>query len=235
GFIRSVLDLERPRGAWWARFVRLPRGMRTSIIVIGASLVLGTVGCRNNAPPKANDEPGSKVEPAGGRGQATVPRVGPDAGDGKTPVETAPPNVPEFEPAFEGQTRAPAVATRTPLQATTVAEDLAQPWAIAFLPDGRMLVTEKHAGELYVVATDGRKSPRTSGVPEVDGGGQGGLLDVALDPDYATNGLVYLSYYEPRDDGNGLAVARGRLKLEAQPKLEDLQVVFRMKPTLDSD
>jgi glucose/arabinose dehydrogenase len=73
-----------------------------------------------------------------------------------------------------------------------------------------------------------------SGVPKVDGGGQGGLLDVELGPDYAQSKLVYLSYYEPRDGGNGLAVARGRLEDGAAPSLSDVQVIFRMEPTLDS-
>jgi aldose sugar dehydrogenase len=150
------------------------------------------------------------------------------------PVETAPPNVPEFKPAFPGQTRAAAVQTQTALQVTEIAKDLDEPWAIAFLPDRRMLVTEKHAGRLYIIAPDGRKSPPVQGIPPVDGRDQGGLLDVELGPDFATSRLVYVSYYEPRKDGNGLAVARARLADGAPPKLEQLQVIFRMQPTLDS-
>lgn len=150
-------------------------------------------------------------------------------------METAPPNVPEFQPAFPGQTRAPAIQTRTPLQVSEVAEDLDSPWAIAFLPDRRMLVTEKLDGELFIVSPDGKKSPAVEGVPKVDSGGQGGLLDVALAPDYATSRLIYLSYYEPRENGNGLAVAQARLVEGDKPKLEAVKVVFRMQPTLDSD
>ena len=71
-------------------------------------------------------------------------------------------------------------------------------------------------------------------MPTVDGRDQGGLLDVELGPDYATSKLVYLSYYEPRDGGNGLAVARARFVDGAKPKLEELKVIFRMQPTLDS-
>ena len=150
-------------------------------------------------------------------------------------METAPPNVPEFKPAFPGQTRAPAIHTRTPFEVTEVAGGFDQPWALAFLPDGRMLVTEKHDGELFVLSADGKqKSPPVEGVPRVDGREQGGLLDIEVGPDYATSGLVYLAYYEARQRGNGLAVARGRLLSTGNPRLQDPKVIFRMEPTLDS-
>ncbi|HEU5075264.1 MAG TPA: PQQ-dependent sugar dehydrogenase, partial [Polyangiaceae bacterium] len=89
-------------------------------------------------------------------------------------------------------------------------------------------------GRLRIVGTDGSKSEPAAGVPKVDGGDQGGLLDVELDPDFGRTKLVYLSYYEPRKDGNGLAVARARLVEGDPPKLEQVKVVFRMQPTLDS-
>jgi glucose/arabinose dehydrogenase len=153
---------------------------------------------------------------------------------GGAPVETAPPNVPEFQPAFPGQTRAPAVKSQTAFEVTEIASGFDKPWAIAFLPDGRMLVTEKPSGALYIVAPGGTRSPPISGMPKVDGRGQGGLLDVELGPDYAETRLVYWTYYEPREGGNGLAVARARLVDGEQPRVENLQVVFRMQPTLDS-
>jgi glucose/arabinose dehydrogenase len=182
--------------------------------------------------PEVNQErQSSRVVPAEGQGQRTEPQVGAKA---EGPVETAPPNVPEFKPAFAGQTRAPAMHTATAIKVTEIGEDFDEPWALEFLPDGRMLVTEKHDGELYVVTPDGKKSPKVAGVPRVDGGGQGGLLDITLGPDYATSRLVYLSYYEPRDGGNGLAVARARLADGQKPKLDGLSVIFRMQPTLDS-
>ncbi|ABS25239.1 PQQ-dependent sugar dehydrogenase [Anaeromyxobacter sp. Fw109-5] len=168
--------------------------------------------------------------PVGCNGEVKVPATT----TGGAPVETAPPNVPEFKPAFPGQTRAPAVKSQTPFEVTEIASGFDEPWAIAFLPDGRMLVTEKPSGALYIVAPDGRRSPPISGLPRVDGRGQGGLLDVELGPDYAESRLVYWTYYEPRDGGNGLAVARARLVDGAQPRVEDLQIVFRMQPTLDS-
>lgn len=157
-----------------------------------------------------------------------------DQGGNLAPVETAPPNVPEFKPAFPGQTRAPAVKTRTALKVSELASGFNKPWALAFLPDGRFLVTEKPTGNLYIVTAQGKKSPPVAGLPKVDGRGQGGLLDVEVAPDYAQSRLIYWTYYEPREGGNGLAVARAKLVDGAAPKIEGLQVIFRMQPTLDS-
>ena len=150
------------------------------------------------------------------------------------PVETGPPNVPEFKPAFPGQTRAEAVTTRTPLEVATIASGFDKPWAIAFLPDGRMLVTEKPTGHLYIVTAAGEKSPPVAGLPAVDGRNQGGLLDVELGPDFAKSRLIYWTYYEPREGGNGLTVARARLVDGAAPRVEGVQIVFRMMPTMES-
>jgi len=115
-----------------------------------------------------------------------------------------------------------------PVRLVTVAEGLEHPWGIAFLPDGRALVTER-PGRLRIVAKDGTLGRPLEGVPEVHAINQGGLLDVALDPDFASNRLVYLSYTEPREGGNGTAVARGRL---AEGALADVQVIFRQQPTV---
>ncbi len=150
------------------------------------------------------------------------------------PVQTGPPNVPEFRPAFPGQTRADEVTTRTRLQVTTIASGFDKPWAVAFLPDGRFLVTEKPTGSLYIVTARGEKSKPVAGLPNVDGRGQGGLLDVELGPDFANSRLIYWTYYEPREGGNGLAVARARLIDGPEPSIDGLQVIFRMQPTLES-
>ncbi|MDQ3263800.1 MAG: PQQ-dependent sugar dehydrogenase [Myxococcota bacterium] len=150
------------------------------------------------------------------------------------PVQTDPPNVPEFSPAFPEQTRAPEVLSATRLQVTEVASGFNKPWAIAFLPDGRMLVTEKPTGNLFLVTAEGQRSAPVEGLPAVDGRGQGGLLDVELGPDFAQSGLIYWSYYEPRPDGNGLAVARGKLVEGTPSRVDALEVIFRMQPTLDS-
>jgi len=116
-----------------------------------------------------------------------------------------------------------------PIKVEVVADGLDQPWGMAFLPDGRLLVTEK-PGTLRIVAKDGTVSDPLKGVPEVIGNGQGGLLDVALDPKFDANGLVYLSYSEPGDGGAGTAVARGKL---SDAGLEDVKVIFRMQPKVE--
>ncbi|MDP2644204.1 MAG: PQQ-dependent sugar dehydrogenase [Desulfobacterales bacterium] len=107
-----------------------------------------------------------------------------------------------------------------------------EPWAMTFLPDGRLLVTEK-AGRLLIVSQDGKKSGPISGVPAVDHGGQGGLGDVILHPGYSTNGLVYLSYAEAGDGGlRGAAVARAKLAFtpDGNGKLVDLKIIWRQEP-----
>ncbi|MBA3548512.1 MAG: PQQ-dependent sugar dehydrogenase [Nannocystis sp.] len=148
-------------------------------------------------------------------------------------VETRPPNAPEQNPAFPGQTRAPVMTTDTEFDVRTIASGLEHPWSLAFLPDGAMLVSER-PGRLRVITDDGTLSPPVAGLAEVDARDQGGLLDVAIDPRFADNNLIYWSYAEPRDGGNGTAVARGRLVRGAQPRIEDLEVIWRMTPTLDS-
>lgn len=114
----------------------------------------------------------------------------------------------------------------------TFADGLSHPWGLAFLPDGRLLVTERD-GNLYLVSRDGALSEPLAGVPRVDARGQGGLLDVAIDPDFAANRLVYVSYAEPGPGGNSTAVARGVLS-EDGTALSGLQVIFSQKPKLPS-
>ena len=112
-----------------------------------------------------------------------------------------------------------------------VVDGLEHPWGLAFLPDGRMLVTER-PGRLRIVAADGRLEPApVTGVPAVWAEGQGGLLDVALHPDFSRNGLIYLSYASPDDDDEAAtAVARGRL---AGSRLEDVEEIYVALPRDD--
>lgn len=153
------------------------------------------------------------------------------SGCNAAPVTQGPPNVPEFTPAFAGQTRAEAVVSKTKLQVTEVATGLNKPWDMAFLPDGRLLVSEKAGGVLRIIAADGSKSAPVSGTPPVDARGQGGMLGVGVPGD----GWVYWSYAEPRQGGNGLAVARGKLGgSAAAPALSEVSVIFRAMPTLAS-
>jgi len=154
-------------------------------------------------------------------------------GQAGAPVETRAPNAPEQKPAFANQTRAPGLNSNTQGQYATLASGLDHPWSLAFLPSGEMLVTER-AGRLRVLAKDGKLSPAVAGLPAVFAEGQGGLLDVTLDPAYATNGLIYWSYAEAQGGVNGTAVARGKLSLGAAPKLENVQVIWRQAPKMDS-
>ncbi len=122
---------------------------------------------------------------------------------------------------------------KTPITVTEVAAGLAHPWAIAFLPDGRMLVTER-AGAMRIIARDGSIGPALKGLPEVDARGQGGLLDVAIHPRFADNRLVYWSYAEAGEGGNSTAVARGKLNQD-DTALTDVAVIFSQQPKVPSN
>jgi glucose/arabinose dehydrogenase len=123
----------------------------------------------------------------------------------------------------------PTATPITGVQATAVAT-FASPWAMAFLPDGRALVTEK-GGTLRIVTQAGVKSAPLGGVPTVAAGGQGGLLDIALHPNFASNALVYLSFSESGTGGSGLAVARGTLVEDAAgPRLTGVSTIWRQAP-----
>lgn len=151
-----------------------------------------------------------------------------------SPVETNPPHGTNQKPAFEGQTRAPQPDKMPSLQKTVVADDLPHLWSMALLPDGRMLVLAKE-GAMHIVK-DGKAGPAIEGVPEVASAGQGGLLDIALAPDFETSGMIYFSFSEPRDGGNGTSVASAKLvEKDGTAALENTTVIFRQTPTYDGD
>ncbi len=117
------------------------------------------------------------------------------------------------------------------LKIDTVATDLAHPWGISVLPDGQLLVTERD-GRLRYIDKSGKVSAPISGLPEIVVAGQGGLLDVLLDKDFASNQLIYLSYAEPgADNTNSTAVAKARLDGQS---LKDFKVIFSQTPKFDS-
>ena len=147
-------------------------------------------------------------------------------------VETQEANT-KYPPAFPGQTRINKVATKTPYEVKILSKDLTRPWATIQMPDDRFLITEK-SGKMKILGLDGSQQKEIKGLPKVDDDGQGGLLDVALDPDFISNRMIYWSFSEPHDEGNLTAVGKGRLSAD-ETKLEDIKVIFRAFPVFDSD
>lgn len=148
-------------------------------------------------------------------------------------VETKEPNSPEYKPAFAGQTRIKAVKTSTPYKVEILNKDLGKPWGIVNLPDGKFLITDKR-GYMNVVSVDGKEISKIEGFPKVDSKGQGGMLDVALDPDFKTNNIIYFSFSEPYENGNHTAVANGKLSQDLKT-ISEVKVIFRATPTYNGD
>lgn len=149
-------------------------------------------------------------------------------------LHSEPPNAPHQKPAFAGQTRAPEQRSNVALEVVTVAKGLEYPWALEFLPSGEMLVTER-PGRLRLVSASGELSPPVKGLPRVDARAQGGLLDVALDPEFAANNLVYLSYSEPQSGGrNRTSVVRGTLIRDGDLRLDTVEQIYRQEPAVRS-
>nr|WP_111537341.1 PQQ-dependent sugar dehydrogenase [Palleronia aestuarii] len=144
------------------------------------------------------------------------------------PVEQGPKNAPQFEPAFENQTRAPAIDSEMRLVAEPVVEGLVHPWGIEVLPDGGYLVTER-AGQLRIVR-DGEAGGPIANVPDVLSQGQGGLLDVALAEDFSETRRIYLTYAKPMPGGmSATAAATGVLNAE-MTELSEVQEIFQQEP-----
>ena len=149
-------------------------------------------------------------------------------------ADPRPANDPNQKPAFPGQTDAPERKLNVAFDVVTVADGINTGWSLAFLPNGKMLVTER-GGRLLVVGPDGSRSEPVAGLPPVDARGQGGLLDVALDPDFATNSTIYWSFSEPQPEGaNNTAVARGRFVDGPAPRVEDVRVIYHQIPAMAS-
>ena len=150
-------------------------------------------------------------------------------------ADPRPANAPAQKPAFAGQTDAPERKLGVGFDVVTVLDTLRNPWGMTFLPNGKMLVTER-IGYLRLVNADGTLVPQQlGGLPAVDNRGQGGLLDVTLDPNFATNHLIYWSYAEPKENGtNNTAVARGTLVEGPPARVENAQVIYHQTPSLNS-
>src|SRR5688572_24753924 len=202
---------------------RMSKAGAAALVALALATAVAVSAQQPGPPPQA---PGA---PAGPRRGGGPPGGGPENG-----MNTRPPNGQGQMPAFAGQTRAPEQKLGVAFDVATVTEGLVNPWGLAFLPDGKMLVTER-PGRLRVVSADGKQlSEPVAGLPAVDARGQGGLLDVALDPAFQRNQLIYWSYAEPGQGTNNTAVARGRFVDGAAPKVENVQVIFHQAPTLNS-
>lgn len=147
------------------------------------------------------------------------------------PVETNEPNT-DYSPAFEGQTRVSGVLTEATFTTTIFATGLSSPWGMANLPDGRILVTEK-SGTMRLVSASGTVSGPIMGAPAVNSSGQGGLLDVAVDPDFEENRMVYWTFSQNGPDGTATAVAKGRLS-DSEDELENVKVIYTAIPEFES-
>lgn len=148
-----------------------------------------------------------------------------------TSVETNPPNT-NYVPAFAGQTRVNKVNTSTPYQTRLVTSSLIEPWGVAALPDGRLLVTEK-SGFMRIVNTNGVVGQPITGIQEVNSNGQGGLLGICIDPQFATNRMVYWVFSETVSGGSITAVAKGRLS-NNETTIENSTVIYRANPAANS-
>ena len=170
---------------------------------------------------------GTRENNSGTVSQTAAGTVDPDC----PKVETRPANAPNQQPAFVGQTRACVMKSTTAFDVTVVATGLVKPWSVEPLPDGNLLVTEK-GGRLRIVSSNGTIGAPINGVPAVDARGQGGLLDVALSPSFATDRTLFWSFTERREGGNGTSVARGMLSQD-RSRLDSVRVIFRALPAYD--
>jgi len=165
------------------------------------------------------------------------------------PLETRAANAPEQKPAFPGQTRACALKSNVAFDVTVLAKNLDKPWAVEPLPNGDLLITEK-AGKLRIVSAKGEvgqpiggllpvgsggvsAASGQGGLPPITARGQGGLLDVALSPNFARDRTIFWSFSEQREGGSGTSVARGVLS-EDRANLEQVRIIFRALPTYNN-
>ncbi|MGE3277077.1 MAG: PQQ-dependent sugar dehydrogenase [Vicinamibacterales bacterium] len=161
----------------------------------------------------------------GGAAAAAVPAC--------EPVQTHSPNAEGQTPAFPGQTRACHATSEVAFDVQVVTDDLEHPWAVEPLPGGDLLVTER-PGRMRIIGADGTVHAPLAGLPDVARRGQGGLLDVALGPGFADDGVIYWTFSERRDDGNATSVARGVLARD-RDRIDDVRVLFRARPAYDGD
>ena len=143
------------------------------------------------------------------------------------PAETRPANT-QYQPAFEGQTRAPGIRTQQPYEVNILSQDLDSPWEVTALPDGRLIITEKR-GTLRLFDLGTGLSAPIAGITGVADAGQGGLLDIAPAPDFMTSRLIYVSLALSVEGGSLTALGRGRLSAD-ETRVEDFQILWQGGP-----
>lgn len=147
------------------------------------------------------------------------------------PVETKPPNS-TYKPAFAGQTRIASIKTSTPYESKVLTDGLKNPWGIAVLPDGRLIITEK-GGTMRIATTTGQLSGSITGLPPVVDAGQGGLLGITIDPEFNANRMVYWAFSEGTRESNLTALAKGKLSAD-EKRIENATVIYRATPAFGS-
>jgi glucose/arabinose dehydrogenase len=197
--------------------------MPTRVRLAASAALLPIAALAACAPRAGNESAASTTGASGGEVAAAA------AAPCTTPLETRAPNAADQKPAFPEQTRACGLQSNVAYDVTVVATGLAKPWSVEPLPDGALLVTEK-AGRLRLVSAAGQIGQPIAGLPAVDARGQGGLLDVALSPQFAADRTIYWSFSEPREGGNGTSVARGTLSAD-RTRLENVRVILQALPT----
>ena len=148
------------------------------------------------------------------------------------PVETLPANT-DYQPAFPGQTRVGSVKTLTEFKTEEIAVNIGRPWAITKMPNGNLLVTDK-SGFMQVFSETGAFLSKIEGFPSVDDSGQGGLLDVELDPDFENNRMIYWTFSESFGSGTLTSVAKARLSLD-EKSIENPTVIYRATPSYNGN
>lgn len=202
----------------------------------GVASFLAISACQR-AGEQRQDVPGTGTTTAASAGTLAsdaVDTIAPgESGAPCTPLETKAPNATAQRPATPGQTRTCGIINSAPYVVTVVAKGIARPWAVEPLPNGDILVTEK-AGRLRIVSAQGKVGDPIAGVLDVDDKGQGGLLDVALSPDFATDRTIYWTFSEKRSGGNATSVGKGQLSPDMR-SLSGARVIFRALPAYDGD
>ena len=165
-------------------------------------------------------------------GTSGAAAIGRDEGD-CVPSETRQPNAPDQRPEFAGQTRACTDKSDVEFDVVVLARGLQHPWAVEPLPGGDLLVTER-PGRMRIITAKGDMGASIDGVPDVDARGQGGLLDVALSPEFDSDRTIFWSYTESRQGGNATSVAKAMLSADRR-RLEQVQVIFRSMPAYQGD